>query len=181
MSQKHQAAFIVFVLLLAAFAVVFMKAAVEDAQSPASVAAVSLSAEAGFFDVGGRKFTLADFRGKVVLVNLWATWCPPCVAELPSLDRLQALLKDRNFAVVAISLDRGDMKTVTDFLEKRGVEHLTAYWDRDRDVPLKWKYEGLPVSFLLDEKGAVIEKFDGPREWHEGDVFRQIEKALPVR
>lgn len=174
MFQKHSRRIVAIagVILFALFAVIYLK----QGASPEILPERGMPA-AGFYDAAGNKLTLQDFKNKVVLVNLWATWCPPCVAELPSLDALQAKLKDRDFIVVAISLDRTDMKTVTDFLQARGVEHLTPYHDRDRDIPLKWTYSGLPVSFLLDEEGMMIDQFDGPQEWHDGEVFERIRKA----
>ena len=137
-----------------------------------------LAADAYFFDQGGRKLTLADFKGQVVLVNLWATWCPPCVVELPALDALQAKLRDRPFKVVAIAMDRSSVTTVASFLLERGIENLDIYWDQERQIPLKWKYDGIPTSFLLDEEGLVVERFDGAYEWDKGDIFDKIEGML---
>lgn len=190
MQKKQQPFAYAVIALIAAIAfasVLYLKEGVVNKSAPPSPpAAVVLAQDAVFYDAAGKKFTLADFRGKVLLVNLWATWCPPCVAELPSLDVLQAKLHKKNFMVVAISLDRADIsldradiKTVTDFLEARKVERLTAYWDKDRDIPLKWKYAGVPVSFLIDAEGNVIEQIEGAREWHEGEIFDKISRLVP--
>ena len=127
-----------------------------------------------FYDKSDAELTLDDFKGKAVLVNLWATWCAPCVAELPSLDRLQKTLPSDKFSIVAISLDTTSMKTVADFLKKQHVKNLALYWDKDRQVPLQWKYEGLPTSFLLDRSGAIIKRYDGPAVWDQGDVLKEI-------
>ncbi|MBU6475319.1 MAG: TlpA family protein disulfide reductase, partial [Alphaproteobacteria bacterium] len=81
-----------------------------------------------FYDKLGHKVTLADFKGKVVLVNVWATWCPACVAELPSLDRLQAMMPEDKFSVVAISTDTTSQKAIMAFLRARKVGHLAFYW-----------------------------------------------------
>lgn len=133
-----------------------------------------------FYDKSGAKLTLDDFKGRVVLVNLWATWCPPCVAELPSLDHLQKLLPSDKFAVVAISMDTTSMKTIADFLKKRGVKNLAVYWDKDKQLPLKWQYAGLPTSFLLDRDGNTVKRYDGPEVWDAGDVVKEI-KAQALR
>lgn len=127
-----------------------------------------------FYDKSETKLTLDDFKGRVVLVNLWATWCPPCVAEMPSLDGLQKAIPSDKFAVVAISLDTTSMKTVADFLKKQHVKNLALYWDKDRQVPLQWKYAGLPTSFLLDRSGNIIKQYDGPANWDQGDVLKEI-------
>jgi thiol-disulfide isomerase/thioredoxin len=137
-----------------------------------------LAADAYFFDESGRKLTLRDFEGQVVLVNLWATWCPPCVVELPALNALQARLHDRPFRVVAIAMDRSSAAAVAAFLREREIEHLDIYWDQDRQIPLKWQYSGIPTSFLLDKDGRVVERFDGAYEWDKGDIFDKIERML---
>lgn len=131
-----------------------------------------------FHDAEGKDVRLADFKGEVLLVNLWATWCPPCVAELPALDTLQAKLRDKGLHVVAISLDRKPVSDVAAFLEERRVEQMKLYIDTDRQIPLKWQYAGVPASFLIGRDGVVIEQFDGPREWDKGDIFSKIEAAL---
>jgi thiol-disulfide isomerase/thioredoxin len=130
--------------------------------------------EAVFYNEVDERVTLASFRGQVVLVNLWATWCPPCVVELPSLERLQQKLKGKNFRVVAISLDRTSAENVASFLRERDVKLLDVYWDKDRQIPAKWKYAGIPVSFLIDAEGNLVETFEGPREWEQGAVFERI-------
>lgn len=127
-----------------------------------------------FYDADGKKVTLDDFKGDVVLVNLWATWCPPCVMELPALDKLQAKLKGRHFKVVAISMDRTSIDNVTSFLEQKKLDHLTAYWDKDRAIPSAWKYDGLPTSYLVGADGTVVQRFDGPYDWAEGKMFDLI-------
>lgn len=132
-----------------------------------------------FYDLDGKEARLSDYEGKVLLVNLWATWCPPCVAELPSLDIIQAGLGDKGLRVMAISLDRD--KTADElkaFLQGRGVEYLHAYVDTDRAIPLKWKYAGVPVTFLIDRTGAVIRQYEGAADWASDPHYRDIEAAL---
>ncbi|HCS23200.1 MAG TPA: hypothetical protein DIW20_05545, partial [Rhodospirillaceae bacterium] len=108
----------------------------------------------------------------------WATWCPPCVAELPALDSLQAKLRDKGLHVVAVSLDRKPLADVAAFLEERRVEQMKLYVDTDRQIPLKWQYAGVPASFLIGRDGVVIEQFDGPREWDKGEMLTKIEAVL---
>jgi len=132
-----------------------------------------------FYDKSDKKVTLEDFKGKVVLVNLWATWCPPCIAELPALGRLQKALPPDKFTVVAISMDtKLPVKDIADFLNKHGAKSLAAYWDKDRQLPLKWKYDGLPTSFLLDREGNVVARYDGPYEWDRGDVLGVVREVV---
>ena len=131
-----------------------------------------------FYDEKGQPVTLADFKGEVLLVNLWASWCPPCVAELPALDTLQAKLREKGLHVLPVSLDNKPVADVAAFLAERRVEQLSLYIDTDRQIPMKWTYAGIPASFLIDRNGVVIEQFDGPREWAEGEVFARIESQL---
>lgn len=180
MTGKQQGYFVwtlAVIILMGVAAVFYLK---QGAPKPSVTVGVERQAlpEATFRDDSGKVVSVADFKGKVVLVNLWATWCPPCVAELPALDMLHARLRSKGFAVVAVSLDRGDMKVVTDFLSARGVEHLAAYQDADRDISRKWEYSGIPASFLIDRDGNLVERIDGPREWVSDDIVRKIEVLL---
>lgn len=157
----------------------------ETKDAPAPVVAAPRPSQAGktlpdavFYDAEGRAVRLGDFAGEVLLVNLWATWCPPCVAELPALDGLQAKLRDKGLHVVAISLDRKPVADVAAFLEERRVEQMKLYVDTDRQIPLKWQYAGVPASFLIGRDGVVIEQFDGPREWDKGEMLTKIEAVL---
>lgn len=132
-----------------------------------------------FYDKSGARLTLDDLKGKVVLVNLWATWCPPCIAELPSMARLQKSLSPDKFKVIAISMDtKLSMKQIAGFLKKNGGKNLDAYWDKDRQLPLKWKYEGLPTSFLIDRNGNTLERYDGPVVWDEGEAIAEIRNKV---
>jgi thiol-disulfide isomerase/thioredoxin len=126
----------------------------------------------GFYDAADKKITVADFKGTVTLVHLWATWCPPCIAEMPKLDRLQAELQRENFRIVAISLDRDSIETPRKFYQKNHLTHLQLYWDKTRQVPLKWPYEGLPTSYLLDKNGAILRQYNG--EMPTAEDIRQV-------
>jgi thiol-disulfide isomerase/thioredoxin len=150
----------------------------QDKENAVTATAGEILPEAAFFTDSDQRKTLADFKGQVVLVNLWATWCPPCIVELPALDSLQAKLKDRNFKVIAIAMDQPPLSTVTAFLQGRDITHLDVYWDKERQIPLKWRYDGLPVSFLIDAEGHVVHKFNGPQEWDKGAVFAKISSLL---
>jgi thiol-disulfide isomerase/thioredoxin len=126
-----------------------------------------------FYDAKGAKKTLEDFRGSRVLVNLWATWCTPCVAELPSLAKL------KDVTVVAISLDRnGTSEKIAEFLKKHGASSLAVYFDTDRQIPAAWEklYQGLPTSFLIDARGNIVDTFAGPFEWDKPEVLERINR-----
>lgn len=116
-------------------------------------------------DEAGEAVVLKDRGGKVRLINIWATWCAPCVEELPSLDALQRKLGGDDFAVVAVSMDRGGFDDIRPFLKKTGISHLSVYWDENGAFSRALEVKGLPVTFLVDRGGRIIGKAVGPADW----------------
>jgi thiol-disulfide isomerase/thioredoxin len=121
--------------------------------------------EIGFADSEGKQFSLADFRGRVVLINLWATWCQPCIREMPSLDRLRAALPEQDLAIVLISQDRGGDKVVAPFFAKLGLSALKTYLDPKSTVGHALEVRGLPTSVLFDREGNELGRVEGAVEW----------------
>ncbi|MDO1584113.1 thiol:disulfide interchange protein TlpA [Rhizobium oryzicola] len=117
----------------------------------------------------GRTIGLQEFKGKTVLVNLWATWCIPCREEMPALNRLQAEKGNRNFEVVAINIDTGSDEKPKNFLAETGVDRLGFYRDSSMGVFNAFKKEGLafglPVTLILDKQGCLIGSMNGPAAW----------------
>src|SRR3546814_1571588 len=105
------------------------------------------------------------FRGKVILVNFWATWCAPCVEEMPSLDDLQADLGGEDFSVVAISVDRGGARVAKPFLDKLGLDRLDLYLDPVMSLARSKGVQGLPTIFLIDRDGRILCLLIGPARW----------------
>jgi thiol-disulfide isomerase/thioredoxin len=134
--------------------------------------------EVTFQDANGRARTLADFRGKVVLLNLWATWCLPCRKEMPALDRLQGELASDSFAVVAVSVDRSGLPGARKFLDEAGVARLSLYADATARMASTLRAAGLPASLLLDREGREIGRLLGPAAWDGEDAKRLIRAAL---
>jgi thiol-disulfide isomerase/thioredoxin len=134
--------------------------------------------EVTFQDANGRARTLADWRGKVVLLNLWATWCLPCRKEMPALDRLQSELASDSFAVVAVSIDRSGLPGARKFLEQAGVARLALYADATARMASTLRAAGLPASLLLDREGREIGRLLGPAAWDSEDAKRLIRAAL---
>jgi len=127
--------------------------------------------ETGFFDGAEKPQSLADFKGRVILVNFWATWCAPCVRELPSLDRLQADMGGKDFAVVAVSIDRGGAKTAEPFLRKKlGLDKLGLYIDKRMELARALGVKGMPASFLIDRRGNIRGSLTGIAEWEDKDA-----------
>lgn len=131
---------------------------------------------------GGKRLTLADFAGKTILVNLWATWCAPCRAEMPALDRLQAKLGGEAFEVVAISIDTARLERRQTFLDSVGVKSLAFYSDDKANIfqTLKQagKVVGLPATILIDGRGCEIGVMAGPAEWDSPAAVKLLETAI---
>ena len=131
-----------------------------------------------FKDGEGRDRNLAEWRGKVVLINLWATWCAPCKHEMPSLDRLQAKLGGADFAVLPISLDRTGPEKPRQFLTSNGLKNLDLYLDRGSTLMQTLRVPGLPLSVLVDRQGREIARLAGSAEWDSPEAGAMIRAAI---
>jgi thiol-disulfide isomerase/thioredoxin len=135
-----------------------------------------------FRDASGRPVKLSDFRGRTVLVNLWATWCVPCRKEMPALDRLMSELGGPDFAVVAINIDTRDPEKPKKFLAEIGARKLAYYEDASgsvfQDLKRVGRAPGLPTSILVDGKGCEIGHIAGPAEWASEDAIKLVKAAL---
>jgi thiol-disulfide isomerase/thioredoxin len=134
--------------------------------------------EVKFQDAQGTERTLADWRGRVVLLNLWATWCVPCRKEMPALDRLQKELGGETFEVVAVSVDRKGLEASKKFLVDTGVTNLALYADPSARMTSDLRAIGLPATLLLDREGREVGRLLGPAEWDSEDAKRLIRSAL---
>lgn len=122
--------------------------------------------------------TLADFRGRVVLLNVWATWCGPCRKEMPTLDRLQARLGGPDFTVVPLSIDRQGVPAVKRFYQEIGIAHLGLYVDSSNRAGAALGLTGLPTTMLIDREGNEVARLVGPAEWDGPDMVALIEQYL---
>jgi thiol-disulfide isomerase/thioredoxin len=133
---------------------------------------------APFVDADGRELTLADYKGKVVLLNLWATWCAPCRKEMPGLDRLQASLGSDKFEVVAVSVDRTGVDGAKKFLEQINVRRLALLADPTARMATTLRAIGLPSTLLIDAQGREIGRLVGPAEWDTPEAKALIRATL---
>lgn len=120
-----------------------------------------------FADAEGNARSLQDFKGKVVLVNLWATWCVPCRTEMPQLDRLQAELGSDKFTVLPLSLDRGGAEAVNAFYKETELKSLPVMVDQANFSARAFRIFGLPSTFLVNAEGKEIGRLVGPAEWDD--------------
>ncbi len=154
-------------------------AAFLPAQNPLSLQ------EMAFKSDDGSVTTVADFKGKSILMNLWATWCAPCRKEMPALDELQATLGSEDFEVVAVSLDRGGEEKPRAFLTEIGVEELGFYHDGTNklltDLRSKGRGTGLPTTILIGRDGCEVGTMYGPAEWASGEARALVDAALKAQ
>jgi thiol-disulfide isomerase/thioredoxin len=130
--------------------------------------------EINFTDAEGQGLTLADFRGRVVLLNIWATWCVPCRREMPSLDRLEGILGGKGFVVVPLSIDRGGLPVVKRFYEELQLEKLGIYLDPSAKGSRALAIVGLPATLLIDRSGREAFRKMGGAEWDDPKIVELI-------
>jgi thiol-disulfide isomerase/thioredoxin len=135
-----------------------------------------------FEDADGKPRKLSDWRGKTVLVNLWATWCVPCRKEMPALDSLQTKLGGKDFEVVAINIDTRDAEKPKNFLKDGNLTRLSYFNDQKakvfQDLKSIGKALGMPTSVLVDGQGCEIANIAGPAEWASDDAVKLIKAAV---
>lgn len=130
-----------------------------------------------FSSADGLEMKLSDYRGQYVLLNVWATWCPPCIIEMPSLNELQKKRGGDRFKVVTISMDRKAEDAVA-FLEKNGLDNLEPWHDPSFGLNVKVKTRGLPISIFYDPKGREIARVSGEADWASEEALELIDHLL---
>lgn len=134
-----------------------------------------------FQSAGDRPLKLADFRGKAVLLNFWATWCTPCVKEMPSLDRLQAELPKERFLVVPLSIDGPTRSKVMPFYKERNLKQLDVYFDKGRKAMQELDVTLLPTSILVDPTGRELGRIEGDADWDMPESIALMKAAMATR
>ncbi len=125
----------------------------------------------------GRRVSLADFRGKVVLLNFWATWCQPCREEMPSLQALWESYRDRSFAILAVAADRGSLRPVKKFADRHGLD-FPVLLDADGRVRGRYEVYALPMSYLIGRDGRISGRVPAARDWNGAAARALIEHLL---
>ena len=131
-----------------------------------------------FADAGGKPKSLADFRGKIVLLNIWATWCVPCREEMPALDTLETKLGGKDFEVVAVNIDKGGPEKALAFLKETGAAHLALYTDPSGKLFATLKAVGMPTTLIIDRNGKEIARLIGPADWASPEAVAAIAAAI---
>jgi len=129
-------------------------------------------------DLNGKLVSLADFKGKVILLNFWASWCAPCKREIPSLIRLYQLRKDRNFEILAVSVDRTSVSKIVTFVAENQMSFPVLMDPQGEVGNGKYWVRAIPTSFLVDKKGVIRWKVTGAKEWNGAEVLNRIDQLL---
>lgn len=132
----------------------------------------------GLKTLNGKRVRMSGLRGKAVLLNFWATWCPPCIQEMPSMETLYQRYRSRGLAVLAVSLDRTSPAEVKTFVDKLGL-HFMVLLDPDGLTSALYSVSGVPYSFLINSEGRIMYKAAGAIDWESPDVRATVETLLP--
>jgi len=130
-----------------------------------------------FPDLDGRKVSLYDYRGRVVFINIWATWCPPCVEEMPSIEKLYNRFKGDQFQILAVSIDSKGREAVVPFMKKFNLT-FPVLLDPEGKIRKRYGLTGVPESFVIDREGIVVKKVIGPIDWAGPEVIRFFQDLI---
>jgi thiol-disulfide isomerase/thioredoxin len=133
-----------------------------------------LAPDIAFLDGEGNVVSLADFRGQVVLLNFWATWCGPCRREMPSLDRLAVVVADEDITVLALSIDAEGLEVIRPFYAERHITNLPIYMDQTSALSAAFGVSNMPTTLVIDPEGRVVGNLIGTAEWDSADALRLL-------
>ena len=150
----------------------------EPAQSVATEAKeMSTAPEVNVNSLKNVPLKLSDLKGKVVLLNFWATWCPPCREEIPSMMKLNSSMAGKNFQMVAVSVDEGGVPAIESFFKESGLT-LPAYIDPDGKAAKTYGITGVPETFVIDKNGILVKKVVGPLAWDSNETISYLEGLM---
>ncbi len=168
-----------FFMFLSVFAVENTSAA-EDLYEALRVVKPKIAKPAPVFTLKtlhGGEINLEDLKGKTVLLHFWATWCKPCIKEMPTMEKFYNTFKDKKFEILAVSIDRGNVKGVESFVKMTGMT-FPVLLDQDQTVRKKYFINGLPTSYLIDDKGKMKGFISGERDWSSKDAIQLMNSII---
>ena len=127
------------------------------------------------YDIKGKKVTLSSFKGKAVFLNFFATWCPPCREEMPTIQKLYDKLKMKGFALITVSVDNNGKEAVIPFIQKNGYS-FPVLLDEDHSASNKYDVSGIPNTYFIDKKGNIVDHSVGSRDWSTNDTIKALKK-----
>ncbi len=166
-------------LLLLSFLILFVTACSKDkgSSSVKAPAEKNPATDITVVSLDNQQITLSGLKGKVVLLNFWATWCPPCREEIPSMMKLNTLMAGKPFQMVAVSVDEGGKKAVEEFFKNTGYS-IPAYIDSTGQVARMYGITGVPETFVIDKNGIIVKKVIGGLDWNSPDVIAFLEGLM---
>ena len=175
--SKSIALFLLIVIILGALVLLQLKDSTFRAPEQARFQKGRAAPDFALPRLDGKIVRLSDYRGKVVLLNIWATWCPPCVEEMPSMERLYEELKGEDFEILAVSIDALGAKAVGPFMKRH---HLSfpALLNPSASIRSLYGTTGIPESFIIDKQGTLVETVIGPRDWATPEAIRFLRNLI---
>ena len=170
---NYRAAIVIF-LLIAGLLVLLLLNRNKEYNNSVKIVPIKVGLPAPDFKfpgMDGKMVSLSDFRGKVVLVNIWATWCRSCVDEMPSMEKLYQKLKNQDFEILAVSIDSLGAEVVAPFMKKYKLT-FPALMDSEGTLRIAYRTTGVPESFIIDKDGKLVKKIIGPLDWTNAEVLR---------
>jgi peroxiredoxin len=167
-------------LLIAGIGIIVLLQTKNDSMNQTGQARLGRGAEAPIFtlpSLDGAMVSLADQKGKVVFLNIWATWCPPCVEEMPSMEKLYQQLKGEDFEILAVSIDKNGADAVLPFMKQHKL-NFTTLIDSKEILKNKYQTTGVPETFIIDKNGFIVEKVIGPRDWSTPGAISFFRKLI---
>lgn len=178
-TSGHKTGILIFLFslgLISLFLVIGNRVDFDFTKKPA-VAAGTAAPDFSFPDLSGNTVRLSDYRGQMLLVNIWATWCKPCVEEMPAIEKLYQEFKDDEFNVLAVSIDRQGKKVVNPFMKIHNLS-FKVLLDRDGTIQNTYGTLGIPESFIIDKNGIILQKVIGGFDWASPKVFDYFRTRL---
>jgi len=134
----------------------------------------TLAPKTKFLDENNLPTSIDAFKGKIVVLNLWATWCAPCIKEMPSLERLASQMPIDRFAFVAVNQDKGGLAVAKPFLDRLGIRGLSIYSDSAGRLPREYGGRGMPTTFIIGKSGNVISRLEGSADWDAKEIVAYL-------
>jgi len=128
-------------------------------------------------NLSGEEITLSDYQGKVVFLNFWATWCPPCRKEMPSMQKLYEKLKGKDFEMLAVAMDRSGQSVVAPFVKEGGYT-FPILLNPSGAIASKYMVRGIPATFIIDKQGRIIDRVVGARNWDSDSVIKKLKLLM---
>lgn len=175
---KQKSVILVAIFILAIALVIF---SVKREETPKTKAVVGLKAP-GFLlsDPSGKTYTLSELKGSVIFVNFWATWCPPCVEEMPTLDKLYHTFANTDLKILAVSVDDTGMQSVIPFMQKNNLS-VPVYYNPDRSIANLYGTFKFPETYIINRQGVVQYKVIGSRDWSDAETTKVLQELVAAR